>query len=68
MTPAPEGRSPRGSFLLFWLSFGLVVAAGGALAFAAGTFFETVAPLQISAVLSAIGIGAAVAALVVRRR
>ena len=59
---------PRGSFLLYAVAFGLLVAAGALLGVAVVTFLESLPVLWASTALSGLAIAAAIAAIVVPRR
>ena len=59
---------PRGSFVLYAVAFGLLVAAGALLGIAAVTFLDSLPVLWASVALSALAIVAAVAGIVVPRR
>ena len=58
----------RGSFLLYALAFGLLVAAGVSVAVAATDFLKSLATLWVSVALSALAVVAAIASLLVPRR
>ena len=59
---------PRGSFLLYAVAFGLLVAAGALLGVAVVTFLESLSVLWASTALSSLATAAAIAAVVVPRR
>jgi predicted neutral ceramidase superfamily lipid hydrolase len=63
----PPGPA-RGSFLLYAIAFGFLVAAGVVLVIAATSFLESLPVLWTSVVLSILAIVTAVAGVVVPRR
>lgn len=58
----------RGSFLLYAIAFGLLVAAAAVLAIAATSFLESLPVLWMSVALSGLAVVTAIAGLFVPRR
>ena len=63
-----RGGRVRGSFLLYGVAFGALVASGATLAVAATDFLSSLPVLWTSVALSAVATVAAIAGLVVPRR